>query len=78
MNTLIVYMKSCVKCTERQTWNKLRRYANRHGLAIEERRTGLSKQWRDEAGVYRVALPFVVQYGKATALNAFVKDLEGK
>lgn len=78
MGDLIVYMKNCVKCADRQLWNKLRRYANKRGLAIEERRTGLSKEWREEASRYGIAQPFVVANGEVKTFSDFVKDLEEK
>lgn len=71
---MIIYTRSCLACTNKPLWKKLKQFAQENHLEIQERRVGLKKEWKQEAESYGVELPFAVNGSRALNLN---EPLEG-
>lgn len=72
---IILYTQRCLACSNRPLSKKLRAFATEHGLAIEERRVGMSKTWKAESKGYNIALPFVVYRNSAVSLSGDLEEL---
>lgn len=73
---IIVYTDRCLKCTERQQWNRLRRLALSRGVKLQERRTDVNEVWLHEAEQYEISMPFIVNGKQAISFNEPLDKLE--
>lgn len=72
---MIIYTQRCLVCSNRQLWKKIKAFAAKHNLQIEERRVGLKYEWMKDAESYDIPLPFVVYEGKALSLTEDLEEL---
>jgi len=56
---LIIYTKSCLACTDKKVWKRVKEYALSKGLQIHERRVGMNTEWAEQAKTIGVELPFI-------------------
>lgn len=75
MGSLIVYTKKCLACTDKPTWKRIKLFAEEHGLSLQERRVNRSQEWKKEASLYEIDLPFVLYNKNALSLKEDLKGL---
>lgn len=71
---MIVYSKTCLPCTNKLLWKKLKTFARENGLFIETRRTN-RPEYQAEADAYEIEQPFVVHEKAALSLTEDLNKL---
>lgn len=71
---MIIYSKTCLPCSHKDLWKKVKRFARENNLLIEVRRTN-RPEYKKEADQYSVAIPFAVNGEIAVSLNEELEKL---
>lgn len=72
---LVIYSRSCLACTNKALWKRVKAYAQLKGIPLQERRIGLKKEWADDAERIGVELPFIVYGNNSVNLNENFEEL---
>lgn len=68
-DTILIYTKHCLSCTDKAKWRQLKAFALNNHLKLEERRIGRKKDWAEQAEQYEIEPPFVVYKGTTISLG---------
>lgn len=69
---MIIYSKTCLPCSHKSLWKKVKAFARDNSLLIEVRRTN-RPEFKEQADEYGVEVPFAVNGRVALSLT---EDLE--